>query len=52
MINEKCEHTRKSIEGKQTYIYKLKDECVPLYKHLSEIYKEENEDDNVIDEEE
>ena len=36
MINEKCEHTRKSIDKKQVYIYKLKNECIPLYEKLAE----------------
>ena len=38
LINEKCEHTRKTIDKKQVYVYKLKEECIPLYERLAAEY--------------
>ena len=50
MINEKCDHTRRSENGKQIYIYRLKQECLPLYEQLSRYYKEIEEEERYDDE--
>ena len=41
MINEKCEHTRKTVNKKQIYVYKLKQECIPLYSVIAEKIKQD-----------
>ena len=50
MINEKCEHTRRTINKKQIYVYKLKEECIPLYSQIADTLRSENDYVGSLDE--